>query len=552
MAKHKLRVIPLGGLGEVGKNMMVVEYNNEAIIIDSGIMFPENDMLGIDFIVPDFRYLTENRDRLKIHALLITHGHEDHTGAIAHVLEQFNIPTYATRLTAGLIRIKLKNAGLHHSRELTIFEAGDTLKFGPFTVDSFHVTHSIPDCVGFGIHTPVGLLVHTGDYKFDHTPVDGWPTDFARIAALSQQNVLALLADSTNAETPGWTPSETVIDDAFDMVFQAAPGRILIATFASLISRIQQVANAADYYGRKMAVTGFSMLQNIKMARKLGYLHISSDLLISLDEAKKLPPREVVIMTTGSQGEPSAVLSRLSRGEHHQLEIQKDDTVILSAHPIPGNEEVVHRTINKLIQRGANMVYDRKADVHVSGHASQEEMKLMINLVRPRFFVPVHGELRHLHAHADLAVRLGIPPENIAVVENGTIIEFTEDSMQVGERVPGGYVFVDGSSVGDIGPAVLRDREALGRDGFVMIVANLNKHTKQLHMPPEIISRGFVYLRSPEAETLFEGARDIVKKAIGQKRNGNREKAIQDAVSKYLYNETKRRPMVFAHVYETD
>ncbi len=547
MPDHKLRVIPLGGAGEIGKNMTIFEYNNEAIIVDTGIMFPENDMLGIDFIIPDFQYLIDNRSRLKIHAILVTHGHEDHTGAIAHILREFPVPVYATALTMGLIEVKLKNAKMK-DHPTHVFKAGETLKFGSFTVESFHMTHSIPDCVGFGIHTPVGLILHSGDYKFDQTPADGWPTDFARIAALSQQNVLALFADSTNADRAGWTPSESVIDAAFDQVFSEAPGRIIVATFASLISRIQQVANAADAYGRKMAIAGYSMTENVKIARRLGYLEIPSDLIISIDESKELPPEEVVIMATGTQGEPSAVLGRLAYGKHRQLVIQQYDTVVMSAHPIPGNEEVVYRITNKLLQAGAEVIYDPKVQVHVSGHASQEEMKLLINLVRPKFLVPVHGELRHLHAHADLGFDCGIPAENIAVVENGTVLEFTEDTMSIGERVPGGYVFVDGSGVGDVGPAVLRDREALGRDGFVTVIATVDRNTGKVINEPEIISRGFVYLGG--ADDLVNATRQLVREISPKANSKNRVQQVENAISKMFYTETKRRPMVFARFHE--
>lgn len=547
MSKQVLRVIPLGGLGEVGKNMTVFEYGDDAIIVDAGIMFPENDMLGIDFIIPDYKYLVENRHRLKIHALLVTHGHEDHTGAIPYLLKDVPVPVYGTSLTSGLVRIKLKDAGLKE-HPVHVFKAGETLKFGPFTIESFHVTHSIPDCVGFGIRTPLGMVIHSGDYKFDHTPVDGWPSDLSRIASLSQEGVLALLADSTNADKPGWTSSESRIDPAFDIVFRDAPGRIIVATFASLISRIQQVANAAQDYGRKMAVAGYSMTQNIKIARKLGYLDIPDDMIISIEESQQMPPEDIVIMATGTQGEPSAVLGRLAYGTHRQLEVQQDDTIVMSSHPIPGNEEVVHRITNKLIQRGAHVIYDPKAQVHVSGHASQEEMKLLLNLVRPKFFVPVHGELRHLHSHADLAFELGIPSENIAVVENGQVLEFSKDAMTIGERVPGGYVFVDGAGIGDVGPAVLRDREALARDGFLMIVGVVDKKTGKMVQEPEIISRGFVYLGSSEA--LFESTRELIRDVATQSSNGSRDQQVQTAVKKMLYSETKRRPMVFAHIHE--
>ncbi len=543
---QKLRVIPLGGLGEVGKNMTAFEYNNEVIIVDAGLMFPENDMLGIDYIIPDFNYLIQNRDRLKIHALLLTHGHEDHIGAITHILQKIPVPVYGTPLTCGLAGIKLKNGGMK-DHPMHVFKAGETLQFGVFKVESFHVSHSIPDCVGFGIETPVGMVVHSGDYKFDQTPVDGWPTDFAKMALLSEKGVLALFADSTNAERPGWTSSESVIDGAFDGVFREARGRIIVATFASLISRVQQVATVAEFYGRKIAIAGHSMTENVKIARRLGYLLIADEQLISIEESMKLPPEEVVIMATGAQGEPTAVLSRLAFGNHRQLEIVPGDTVVMSAHPIPGNEEVVSRTMNKLLQRGAHVIYDPKAQVHVSGHASQEEMKLLINLLRPRFFVPIHGELRQLHAHADIAYSLGIPEDNIAVVENGTILEFTKTEMTIGERYPGGYIFVDGAGVGDIGPAVMRDREALGQDGFVMVTALVNNRTGEVVNGPDITSRGFVFMQ--DSDELFDGVRGLVRQLSREYKNGNREQIIQEAVKKYLYSETKRRPMVFTQMY---
>jgi ribonuclease J len=547
LASNKLRIVPLGGLGEIGKNMMVLEYGRNAIIIDTGIMFPENDMLGIDYIIPDFDYILDKADIIR--GIVITHGHEDHTGAITHVLEHVDAPVYATSLTTGLLEVKLRQAKMLDRVSLNTIQAGDVIRLGPFTVETFHVCHSIPDGLGLGIDTPVGMIVHSGDFKIDHTPVDGWPTDFAKLAELSGRGVLALLSDSTNADQPGWTPSETVIDAAFDRVFSAAEGRIIVATFASLISRIQQVANVAIRYGRKMAITGYSMSENVKMAKKLGYLEIPSDLIVSVEEALKLPPEELVMMATGTQGEPSAVLSRLSRGRHRQLTVEPGDTIIMSAHPIPGNEEMVHRTINGLFQRGANVVYDPIESVHVSGHASQEEQKLLINLVQPEFFVPIHGELRHLHAHADLARKLGIPDENIAIIENGTIIEFDGTGMTVGERVPGGYVFVDGSGVGDVGPAVLRDREILARDGFVLALLHRDHDTHKILGEAEIISRGFIYLR--ESEDLINAARQTIMR-IASDGNGRSPRELgedmQEALGKYLYNETKRRPMVFAFV----
>ncbi|MBN1311084.1 MAG: ribonuclease J [Anaerolineae bacterium] len=533
--------------------MMFVEYETsdslDSIIIDAGIMFPENDMLGIDYIIPDFDYIMDRLDSIR--GVIITHGHEDHTGAIAHVMETITVPIYATPLTRGLLEVKLKRAHLLDDITLMTVQAGDTIRMGPFQVEFFHVCHSIPDAVGLGITTPVGLIVHSGDFKFDHTPVDNWPPDFAKLAEFAGRGVLALFADSTNATTPGWTSSETVINDAFDQVFRKAKGRIIIATFASLISRIQQVANAALKHGRKMAIVGTSMIDNVKMARQMGYLHIPETMIIDLSEAMRMRPEKVVIMSTGSQGEPTAVLGRLASGRYRQLEIQEGDTVVLSSHPIPGNEEMVHRIINRLIHRGADVIYERIAPVHVSGHASQEELKLLINLLRPQFFVPVHGELRHLHMHGKIATSLGIPEENVAVIENGTILTFTPDSMAVGERVPGGYVFVDGSVVGDVGPAVLRDREMLGRDGFVIVSLTVDHNTHELLEEPEIISRGFVYM--PESDDLIQGAQeaiDTVLSANGAGSVDDMRASVEGALEKYFYSETRRRPMVFGIVHE--
>ncbi|MDX1664196.1 MAG: ribonuclease J, partial [Candidatus Promineifilaceae bacterium] len=405
----KLRIIPLGGHGEVGKNMAVIEYEDEILIIDAGIMFPENDMLGIDYIIPDYRYIMDKRDKIK--AVLVTHGHEDHVGALRHLMADIDAPVYATPLTMGLIELKLREAGLIDRAKLKTIQAGFNFRIGSFNIEPFHVTHSIPDCVGYGITTPVGLVVHTGDYKFDHTPVDGWAPDFAKLAEFSQRGVLALMADSTNAERPGWTPSETVITEAFDRLFTEAPGRIIIASFASLISRIQQTVNAAVNHGRKLAITGYSMRKNTEMAERLGYLEIPDNLLIDISEVDNHPDKEVTIMATGSQGEPGAVLGRLATDRHRRLRIKTGDTVVLSAHPSPGNEEMIHRIINRLYQRGADVLYDQIVQVHVSGHASRDEMKLMLNLVRPKFFIPVHGELRHLTHHSKMAIEMGIAPE---------------------------------------------------------------------------------------------------------------------------------------------
>jgi ribonuclease J len=550
MTDTQLHIIPLGGLGEVGKNMMAFVHGADAIIIDSGLMFPANDMLGIDHIIPDFNYLTE-LPGLNVRGIIVTHGHEDHTGAIQHVVTKFPAPIYATPLTRGLLELKLKQARLLDQVEMVTFKAGDTLELGPFSVETFHVCHSIPDGVGLGINTPVGLFVHSGDFKFDHTPVDNWPPDFAKLAEFSSRGVLGLLSDSTNADRPGWTPSERVIGEAFDRVFRQAQGRVIVATFASLVSRFQQVVWTAQRYNRKVAVAGHTMIETIRMAINLGYLDLPSELMISIEDANRLDPCEVAIMATGTQGEPAAVLGRLATGKHHQLAIQPGDTVIMSSHPIPGNEEIVHRIINRLFQRGAQVIYDPIAPVHVSGHASQEEQKLLISLVRPKYFIPIHGELRHLKQHAALAEQVGIPRERIAVVENGTILSFDRDGvLTVGERVPGGYVFVDGLGVGDVGPAVLRDREILARDGMVIVNVRVSRETRQIIGEPEIVSRGFVY--QPDAEELMENARQTIRRAINQKptANGNAQSLVQDALSKMFYNETKRRPMVFAFINE--
>ncbi len=535
-----LRIVPLGGLGEIGKNMTVFEYGGDILIVDTGIMFPENDMLGIDYIIPDFQYLLDKRDQVK--GIVITHGHEDHTGAIHHVLEAFNVPIYATPLTRGLLEVKLARAGAQKKARLQTVNAGDTVQIGKFKVEFCHVCHSIPDGVALGITTPAGLVVHTGDYKLDHTPVDNWPTDYAKLAEFAGRGVLALLADSTNADRPGWTPSERVIDPAFDKVFEEAEGRILVATFASLISRIQQVAEAAQRHGRKMAFVGTSMRENAKMAVQLGYLKVSSDLVVPIDDALKMKPRDVVLMCTGSQGEPSSIMGRLAAGTNRQFDVIPGDTVVLSSHPIPGNEETVSRVINRLFQRGAKVIYDPIAAVHVSGHASQDEMVFMLNLVKPKYLVPVHGELRHLHQHSALAQGAGLAADHIAVIENGQALEFRNGQMHLAERVPGGYVFVDGSGVGDIGPSVMREREALARDGFVFVNLKLDTASGSLLAEPEIITRGFVYLR--DSEQLMAETRRQIEKVVARS-NGNLQSDLEHNLRNFLFEATRRRPMIF-------
>lgn len=543
MSDNKLRIIPLGGLGEVGKNMMVYEYGQNILIVDAGLMFPENDMLGVDYIIPDFQYLLDKADWVR--GVVITHGHEDHTGAISHLMEKINAPIYATPLTRGLVEAKLsRNGGISKVRLNTI-QAGDTAWIGPFQVEFFHVCHSIPDGVGLGISTPAGLVVHTGDYKFDHTPVDGWPTDYAKLAELSNRGVMALLADSTNADRPGWTPSEKVIDGAFREVFRNAKGRIIIASFASLISRMQQVGNAAMEHGRKMAFVGASMIENAKIARKLGYLDLPDDLVVSLEQALKMNAHDVVLMSTGTQGEPASIIGRLSMGTNSTFDVQSGDTVVLSSHPIPGNEESVYRTINRLFGRGANVIYENIAPVHVSGHASQEEMKLLLHLVKPKYFIPIHGELRHLHQHANIARQVGLPGENISVIENGRVVEFEGGQMKIGERLPGGYVFVDGSGVGDIGVGEVREREALARDGLVLVNLTLDHESRKLRDEPEIITRGFIHNQA--GDELMEAARQMIKGAV-RNADGDLQGDLQQAVKSFLFNRTRRRPTVFVTI----
>ena len=538
-----LRITPLGGCGEVGKNMTAFEYGQNIVLIDCGIMFPENDMLGIDFIIPDWKYLRDKREWLR--GIIVTHGHEDHTGGLPYLLKEFpDLPVFATRLTRGLIEVKLRNHKILDQTRLNTIEAGGRLELGPFGLEFFRVAHSIPDGVGVGLTTPAGLVVHTGDFKFDHTPVDGKPTDFAKLAELGGRGVLTLLSDSTNADRPGTTPSERVIDVALAQVFREATGRILVGTFASLISRIQQVANAAAKHHRKLAFTGTSMVENVKMAQKLGYLDLPAELIVRVEDTKKLAPDRVVIMTTGTQGEPSSVLARVSIGQHSQIQVERGDTIIMSSHPIPGNEELVNRTINRLFQRGANVLYDPIAQVHVSGHAAQEEQKLMLNLVKPAYFIPVHGELRHLRAHENLARQVGLAPHNIFVIENGYSVEFRDSAARIGERLPGSYVYIDGSGVGDIGPAILREREILGRDGFLVAVVHRDRATGQLTGQPDIMTKGFIHAN--EALDIIRGATDIITRLAQD--SALSDKALRERIggqlSDYLYHETKRRPMI--------
>lgn len=539
---EKLQIIPLGGLGEVGKNMMVLEYGRNILLIDVGIMFPESDMPGVDYIIPDYQYLRGKQDRIR--GIVITHGHEDHIGALPHFLQEFNAPIYATKLTRGLIEVKLSSE-IRKRTKLQTLEPNDVVHLGPFTVEPYHVCHSIPDAVGLGITTPVGLIVHSGDFKFDHSPVDGWPTDLGKLAEFNQRGVLALLSDSTNADHPGTTLSERTLTPALENVFRGAKGRVIVATFASLISRIQQVMDVAQSSGRKVAVAGTTMVKNVKMARQLGYLDVPDDLILSLQNINRLPPHQVTIMATGSQGEPRSTMGRLAHGRHSSLRIVHGDTVILSSHTIPGNEETVHRVINRLCQQGARVVYHPVAPVHVSGHASQEEQKMLLNIVRPKFFVPIHGELRHLTQHAVLAQEVGIPKENIAVVENGYVLRFSSDSLEIGERVPGGYVFVDGKWVGDAIPAqVIMEREALGASGVVNIVFSYQPRRGTLVGEPRITTRG---VASEEAlSSLIEDVSHLVRHTVKAHRDVTEpiklERVVRRAVSDFFYRQVRNRP----------
>jgi len=547
LADQPLRVIPLGGVGEIGKNLMVLEYGRDILIIDAGLMFPESDMLGIDLVYPDITYLTDRADRVQ--AVILTHGHEDHIGALPHLLRYLDVPVYATALTRGLAELRLREAGLLADAELHTVTTDDVLSLGCFTVEFFHVCHSIPDAMGVAISTPVGLVIHASDYKFDQHPVDGRLTDVDKLRSLGDRGVLLLLSDSTNADNEGFTPSEARISEVLDGIMSAAMGRVIIATFASNISRIQQVAQVAHRHRKRMGVVGRSMVNNVRMAINLGYLDIDPDDLLSTSEMNGLPKNQVVIVCTGSQGEPSAVLARLAAGEHGQLQVAPGDTVVLSAEPIPGNEVLVNRIVDDLFRLGADVIYHDLCDVHVSGHGSREDHKLMFSLTRPRFFIPMHGEYRHLVLHARTAQAMGIPIQNILIIESGQAVEVHPNSLKLAERVCEGYILVDGLSVGDIGSAVLRDRRHLSRDGFIVAIVAISRATGEVVTDPEILTRGFVYVA--ESEGLIEGAKERMReilKAPGAASTVRNK--IKDALSQYCLARTGRRPMIMPLVLE--
>jgi ribonuclease J len=546
-----LRILPLGGVGEIGKNLTVFEYGDEIVVIDCGLMFPDEEMFGIDLVVPDVTYLKERRERVK--AFLITHAHEDHVGGLPYVLPDFpGVPVYASTLARGLLGTKIKEHKLN-ANPVRALEPGNTVDLGVFSATAFQIGHSIPDAMGICLRTPLGNVVHTGDFKFDHTPVDGKLSDFHELARFGEEGVLCLLSDSTRAESPGYTPSERTVGEAFREIMEGLEGRVIVATFASNIARIQQVLDAATTFGRRVAVIGRSMEQNTRIAADLGYLRWRDGQQVPKDRIRDIPDKELVIATTGAQGEPMSGLARMANGDHRFVEVTPGDTVIVSASPIPGNEEYVARTIDNLFKAGANVYYHTIKRAHVSGHASQEELKLMLNLTKPRTFIPIHGEFRMLVQHGRLAAEVGVAPENIFIIENGQPIEYLADgTVRRGQRIEAGMVFVDGLSVGEVGDIVLRDRRALANDGMFLVVVTVDKQTGNLVLPPEIVTRGFV---ATEDDVLIKGARQRIERAIENPGDHLSEIAllkaqIKDGLSQYLYQQTKRRPMVLPVVVE--
>ncbi len=546
MSRFRLKVIPLGGLGEIGKNMMLIQYDEDILIIDAGLMFPEEDMLGIDLVIPDMSYVVERKD--KVRGIIITHGHEDHIGALPYLLPQLNnVPVYSTRLTNGLIRIKLKERRTREGVNLKVLDPGKEITLGKFQAELFPVCHSIPDAAGIIIRTPEGVIINSGDFKIDYTPVSGKGTDLSRLAQLGSQGVLLMLADSTYAELPGYTPSEQVVGESLEHVIANAPGRVIVTTFSSLISRIQQVINAAAKYQRRVFIVGRSMSDTVNISLQLGYLKAPNGILGRIDEVKGLPSNKIVLVTTGSQGEPTSALVRMANRDHRHVHIQKGDTIVLSATPVPGNESLVNRTVDSIFKLGAQVLYNRLGQVHVHGHGSQEELKLILSLVKPKYFVPIHGEYRHLSLHARLAESVGIPSKNIFIMEDGEILEINPNTARINGKVASGHVYVDGLSVGDVGGVVLRTRRMLSRDGIVVVIIAINRQTGKLVSRPDIVTRGFIDTR--EFKGMMDESRELLAKTLDH--SGGRisewsfiNTKVKDTLEKFFYDRTKRRPMI--------
>ncbi len=550
MARTPLRVIPLGGLGEIGRNMALFEYGDDIIVVDVGLMFPEQEMLGVDLVIPDFTYLRENAQKLR--AVFLTHGHEDHVGALPYFLREFKAPIYSTRLTDGLVRVKLNEHRLLAGAELHVVKPGELIPAGCFEVEFFSVAHSIPDACGLIIRTPLGVLVHTGDFKLDHTPVMDQHTDMIRLGQIGAEGCLLLMADSTYAEIDGYTPSEQLVGESLRNILVNARGRVIVATFASLISRVQQVIDAAVFTGRKVFVTGRSMIDNVAMARQLGYLNAPDGTIVGVEEVRNAAASKLVVITTGSQGEPTSALTRMANGDHRHITIAEGDLVVLSASPIPGNEQAVFRNVDNLFRLGAEVLYNRVSNIHVRGHASREELKIIQSLLQPEYFVPVHGEYRHLVVHARLAESVGVPEGNAFVLTDGDVLEIDEEAAEITGRVPASYVYVDGMGIGDVDQHILRDRAHLSTDGVVVVFVAVDKQTGRLTRPPEVLSRGFVDV--DEREDLLERSKDVVvgslEGAAHYAEFGDINARIKDALSKFLYDETRRRPMVLTVTVE--
>lgn len=550
--KAKVKIIPLGGVNEIGKNLTAIEYKNDIVVIDCGLKFPDEDMFGIDLVIPDITYLIKNKE--KVSGIFLTHGHEDHIGALPYVLRQLNVPVYGTKLTLGIVETKLKEHGLLSSTELIRVKPRDVIRLNSVSVEFIKTNHSIADSVAIAVHTPLGVVLHTGDFKIDYTPIDGELMDFARFAELGKKGVLVMMADSTNVEKQGYTKSERIVGESLTRIFGKTKGRIIIATFASNIHRIQQIIDAATVYGRKVAVSGRSMENIINVAIELGYIEVAENTLVPIDAINKYNNDQIVIITTGSQGEPMSALSRMASAEHKKVNIVEGDTIIISATPIPGNEKLVSKIVNQLFKKGAEVIYGSAENIHVSGHACQEELKLMQTLIKPKNFIPVHGEYRHLKQHGELAIKLGLNPKNVVIPEVGNIIEVNRSGIRKSGTVISGQIFVDGLGVGDVGNIVLRDRKHLSQDGILTVVVTLSKDNKTIVAGPDIISRGFVYVR--ESEGLIDEAREIVRNTLLECEEKNitdwatLKSNVRDELRSYLYEKTKRKPMILPIIME--